>query len=391
MVIDDGDIAFIPEAEHLNNPDTTLHRSDMVLSKTAYPAASLVTLDECNVSQDTVAVKFKPNSNLNSHCVVAFLNSRYGMLQMRRWFTGNIQMHLNLTDCKGLLIPKFSDDFQTQIKGLFEKSIDVKEQSKRLYAEAENLLLDELGLRDWQPPQETVAVKSFKQSFAASGRLDAEFYQPKYDELKAIITANAVSVFRIRDIQTFNQRGEQPRYVVNGDLKIINSRHILEQQLDYHNFERTTADEWDLLPLARIFKYDILIYTTGANVGRTNVYLKDERALASNHVNILRVKNANRIYVAFVLNSLVGRMQTKQIITGSAQAELYSNAIEQFIVPFVSDDAQQSISKAVENSYDSQRESKLLLETAKRAVEIAIETTEAAALEFIERAGESDV
>lgn len=187
----------------------------------------------------------------------------------------------------------------------------------------------------------------------------------------------------MKSIATFNQRGDQPRYVIDGELKIINSRHILEQHLDYDNFERTTADEWNSFPLARVFKDDILIYTTGANVGRANVYLSEERALASNHVNILRIENANPRYVGFVLNSLIGRMQTRQIITGSAQAELYSNAIEQFLVPFVFESVQENIIKNVEESFLTKQKSKQLLELAKRAVEVAIERDENAALALI--------
>ncbi len=76
-------------------------------------------------------------------------------------------------------------------------------------------------------------------------------------------------------------------------------------------------------------------------------------------------------------------MQTKQIITGNAQAELYSNAIAQFIVPFIAEEFQQKIIDYVEISFGFQQESKRLLELAKRGVELAIEQDEQAALELI--------
>jgi len=292
-------------------------------------------------------------------------------------------MHLNLTDCKGIFLPKLANNFQEIIDKLLWKSFNTTEYSKKLYEETEDLLLEAVGLKDFEPSRQQTSVKSLKESFLESGRLDAEFYQPKYDDLKNIIKTNAVSFCRIESIARFNQRGEQPYYVADGRLNIINSRHILDQHLDYDNFERTSTDQWNAFPLARVFKNDILIYTTGANVGRTNVYLCDERALASNHVNILRVENANPVYVGFVLNSIIGRMQTKQIVTGSAQAELYSDAIAQFIVPFTAEKTQEKIISNVEESLIKQRQSKNLLEIAKRAVEIAIEETEEKAIEFI--------
>ena len=36
---------------------------------------------------------------------------------------------------------------------------------------------------DFKPSVENIATKSFKESFETSGRLDSEYYQPKYDEI----------------------------------------------------------------------------------------------------------------------------------------------------------------------------------------------------------------
>lgn len=153
--------------------------------------------------------------------------------------------------------------------------------------------------------------------------------------------------------------------------------------MDYDNLERTDSRYWDLQRESRVFNQDILIYTTGANVGRTNIYLEDEKALASNHVNILRVRDENQIYIGFVLNSIIGRLQTRKLITGTAQAELYPTDIDQFLLPFIASDKQNQISAFVQESHAARREAKTLLAKAKRAVEIAIEEGEEKAMEFI--------
>ena len=93
-IIDTSNIAHIPELEHLKNHKTALRKGDIILSKTAYPAASFVNLSECNTSQDTIAVRLKENSQIESEYLVVFLNSKFGFYQMERWFTGNVQMHL---------------------------------------------------------------------------------------------------------------------------------------------------------------------------------------------------------------------------------------------------------------------------------------------------------
>lgn len=74
--------------------------------------------------------------------------------------------------------------FQKIIREVVIKSYEVKTQSDFIYQEAEELLLTELGLKDWQLTEDNITVKSLSSSFLNSGRLDAEYYQPKYDELE---------------------------------------------------------------------------------------------------------------------------------------------------------------------------------------------------------------
>jgi restriction endonuclease S subunit len=381
--IETNDIIYIPLSENEKNLSTFLKRNDIILSKTANAAASIVDIDFCNTSQDTVAIKLKSNSQLNSHFIVAYLNTPLGNKQMQRWFTGNIQMHLNLTVCKEkMLLPVFSIAFQNKIKHLFDLRLSLKRESKNYYQQAETLLLIGIGLKDFKPSTDIVNIKSFKDSFESSGRLDAEFYQVKYDKLLNIIKAHVPFKF-IKEIRTENFRGLQPFYEKDGELSIINSKHILETSLDYGNFEKTNPNNWDLQSRARVYKGDILTYTTGANIGRTQVYLTEERALASNHVNILRLKCENPYYVGFVLNSIVGRLQTEKYSAGSAQAELYPKDIDEFIIPLLNEEVQVRIIKMVEDSFRLKKQSEYLLEVAKKAVEMAIEEGEERAMEWV--------
>src|SRR5690606_21778008 len=134
------------------------------------------------------------------------------------------------------------------------------------------------------------------------------------------------------------------------------SKNILEKSLDYKNFEKTDISYWDIQKKARIFKGDILTYTTGANIGRTQVYNSDKKALGSNHVNILRVKNQNPTYIALIMNSIVGKMQTEKLSAGSAQAELYPKDIDQFIVPILDLDMQSEIVNFVNQSFNLKKQ-----------------------------------
>ena len=119
---------------------------------------------------------------------------------------------------------------------------------------------------------------------------------------------------------------------------------------------------------------DLLIYTTGAYIGRTNAYLESTPAFASNHVNILRLdSNIDHAYMALVFQSIVGQFQTQKHARGSAQAELYPADIDKFIVPILPHERQKIIGNLVRESLEKQRLSKQLLNQAKARVEQLIE------------------
>jgi type I restriction enzyme S subunit/type I restriction enzyme M protein len=68
-----------------------------------------------------------------------------------------------------------------------KKQLSFCEQSQTLYRQAEELLLESLGLKDFQPSRKNKNIKDFSESFLSTGRLDAEYYQPKYEDYLQLI------------------------------------------------------------------------------------------------------------------------------------------------------------------------------------------------------------
>jgi hypothetical protein len=253
------------------------------------------------------------------------------------------------------------------------------EEARATYQKATVLMFSELKLMDWVVPAHLTYVRR-RSEVLPLRRIDAEHFHPKYDALLEILRNEATYLRFVKDIRNFNARGKQPEYLEGGELRQINSKHILEQNLDYERFERTDMRNWDNQREARVFKKDILTYSTGANVGRTNIYLDNEKALASNHVNILRVHTEDPIYVSFVMNSAIGRLQTRKWISGTAQAELYPSDIDRFVIPFIRTSAQEQISSMVVDAHKMRNEAALILSKGKMSVESAIEKGERQAM-----------
>lgn len=78
-------------------------------------------------------------------------------------------------------------------------------------------------------------------------------------------------------------------------------------------------------------------------------------------------------------------MQAERDAGGSIILHWRVSEIESVVIPLIDYTKQQEIAELVEESFRLKNKSEELLETAKRAVEIAIEKDENAALNFIEK------
>lgn len=179
--IQDDKIAFITPERHTQESKTAVKMYDLILSKTAYPAAALVQLEECNTSQDTIVVRTNQSKDFNAYLAV-YLNTRFGLLQMQRLFQGNIQSHLSLDEARTITIPIPDEDFQSEIHRRLKESISQREHSKSLYANAENLLLHELRLDALDLSHELTYERNFSE-IAAVGRYDAQYFHPEKQQV----------------------------------------------------------------------------------------------------------------------------------------------------------------------------------------------------------------
>ncbi len=249
--------------------------------------------------------------------------------------------------------------------------VERSKQSHELYLQAQEFLESELGL-DKLSFKKSVGYTARFSELEISRRSDPQHYQPRFQQLTDHLSAFPIE--RVRKIRTYNRRGLQPIYVQNGKVDVINSQHLGPRHIDYEGLEKTNAASFAAASEAHIQRDDLLIYTTGAYIGRTNTYLSDAPAMASNHVNILRLRpGIDAAYMAMVFQSVVGQFQTQKYARGSAQAELYPADIDRFLVPLIDADKQKAIGDLVRESLEKQQESRRLLEQAKSRVEQLIE------------------
>ena len=314
--------------------------------------------------------------------LVSYLNCDLGRGLLMRKERGAVQKGLNLDDLKSLAVYVAGRPLQLKIAEVHKASSLAREQAKQFLSEAETVLLHSLGLDGWKAPDPLTYLRSSRDAFGA-GRLDAEHFKPKYDELIERLQWTG-SALRLGPLLETNDRGNQPEYADNG-LPVVNSKHVIgcEVRLDDDN-RRAIKDAAKLL----IEPGDLLMNGTGVGtIGRSATYLHSGPAIPDNHVTVLRPKLGaiDPIYLSIFINSLAGQLQVEQRLHGSSgQIELYPSDIAEFTVWVAPNEKQREIRRAAEGGFALKRRAAQLIEAAKRAVEIAIEQDEKSALTYLE-------
>lgn len=329
----------------------------------------------------------RPKS-IKSELIAIFFQSKYGQNQLQKFRRGTGQTGLILEDFDQLIVPEFSFLFSNKIEALVNIAYEKLENSLSIYAHAETILLKEIGLNNFELSKEAVNIKRFKDSFGLTKRLDAEFYQKKYEQIiEKIITQKHKPLRHIVDIYKSIEPGSQqysdesglPFYRVADYNKFGISKPDKELKLSF------VSENKELIKKLKPQKGTILFSKDGS-VGTAYLLRKDLDGITSGAILHLQIKNKKEIipeYLTLTLNSKLVQMQAERDAGGSIILHWRKEEIEQVVVPIIDFKKQEQIADLVEESFKLKVESERLLEVTKKAVEIAIEKSEEAAFKFI--------
>lgn len=351
---------------------------------------------------DVGIVKFDTKCNLTENCVrvvskdvlpeylFCYLKSKFGQNTIERERVGTAQPKLAIERIREFKLPKASKAFQEKTKNILENSLQFKKESKQLYIKAEALLLESLGLENFSPSNKNTNIKSFKDSFQATSRLDAEYYQPKYEEINSHLKNHPNGFLPLGDLAE-TIRGifvSEELYQDEGKIAYIRGADISSNKLekdklvyvdsfnDYNNKEK--CQEGDIA------------FSLIGSVGTASIINKDlVGSLVSNNLGIIRVKDLSKIQPLvlhlFLTHKRVGGELFAQQEMRTAQPKISDKNIHGFPIPLIDPKTQSQISSLIQESFTLKSKSEKLLEVAKKAVEMAIEDSEEKAIKYLEK------
>lgn len=370
----------------LTNEDfnkTCLHDGDVLFNRTnSYDKVGRTGIYYSHNAPQTFAsylVRFIPdNINLLSEYLTAFLNSKYGIQEIRRRARQSInQTNVNPEEVKRILIPILDKKLQFYIKSLYKSADALRVEATNKYKDAETELANWLNIRIEAQTVPVVSEKTISYSYNVTGRLDAEYYQPKYDLIVSSLNTKEIleSICNLYDENYLPDEEKYYRYIelanVGGFGEITDTGSIVGEELPTRARRIVKSGQVIVSSIEGSLQSCALITDEfdGA-ICSTGFYVVDSDKLSSETLLVLFKSEA--------IQELLKQRCSGTILTSINKDEFLSLPL-----PKIDEDIQAKISEQIKESFALRRKSKQLLEDAKRAVEIAIEQDEESAIEWL--------
>ena len=353
--------------------------------------SAMVTSENPATCSCKLSIMRSKDNGISPELLLVYIKTRYGQVQIQKFKRGAAQTGLLLEDFDQLFIPVFGRVFQEKICQLVDQINKHTQDAVAAYEKAQNYLNSEIGV-DTDLPQQIATEKTLSNSFGATGRLDAEYYQPKYDFL-------------------FQALGKVPCKPLGGECGLVYLKKSIEPGSEAYQesgipFVRVSdISKYEITPPEIFLSHDIvedvealfpkkdtILFSKDGSVGIAYKLEHDKDIVTSGALLHLTVRNTSEVlpdYLTLVLNSTVVQMQAERDSNGAIIQHWKPSEIENVIVPVLDLDKQKELSEMIQKSFALRHQSKQLLEYAKQTVEMAIEQGEDAALAWLkERSGE---
>ena len=318
-----------------------------------------------------------------------YLITHNAFREIERLKIGGVQQRINLDALRKFDIPVLSNEFQKQIENITVLSYKKRSSSKQLYTKAETLLLDTLGLANFSPSTEKINIKSLKDSFGTTGRLDAEYYQKKYEGYLDHIFTYADGWKKLGEVCNLKDINYHP---INDNLYKYIELSDIDNFGGINSYTTETGEKLPSRARRKIQLGDVLISSIEGSLSSCAIVSqKTKTALCSTGFFVINSKyiNAETLLVLFkcvLMQNVLKQMCSGTILTAINKADFLNVPLS-----LIDSTTQIKIATLIQESFLLKAESERLLEVAKRSVEIAIEQDEKAAMTFLQQATKQQI
>lgn len=384
--IDWNNIRYIDEKSHKMLYKSHCKKGQVLVTMAGEYLGRVAVYDQNFVCSSNQAIaKITLKDNVSPYYVAAFLNSRYGQNQINRLKTITGQPNINMALIKSLKIPVLSDNFSKVIESIVMYSNEMLRQANVSYHKAEKLLIETLGLKNFNFQTEKYSIKSFKNSFGDTGRLDAEFYQIEYDGFTKLLKQYHNGYGLIGDICTIKDENYNPD--VRVEYSYIELANVGSQG-DIFDCDRIYGNDLPSRARRKVHTDDVIVSSVEGSLSKCAIITSDcDGYICTNGFYVLNSNLINSETLMILFKSRPVQALMKRGCSGTILSAIGKDELYKIPLPLIEITVQDKIKQLIVNSNVIKKRGKKLLSKAIEFVEIAIEQGEDTAIEICKREG----
>ncbi len=364
------------------NKRSLLENDDLILSTRGTVGNCAIVTNEsipAIIDQDVARISLFGNSGLLPQFVVTYLNSKFGQDHIARHSSGMVQQGMSLSKVRDIPIPVLADVFQTRIKSVVNVALSQRRLSTSRTTEAERTLLNLLSLANWTPP-EPLAYSARASDVFASGRFDARIYAPR---IQALLDLLAVDGRTISDVADPRREKFRPDACVAFD-------YIEISDIDGAGAATSTRLASEDAPSRATWhvRAGDIITSAVRPIRRLSAQITPEQegfVCSSGFVVVTPRDIAPEVLLTYlrlpVICELLDLFASASMYPAITDADIFNLPL-----PHIPDAVADQVTQNVIAAKAAKDRAASLLEAAKRAVEVAIEDGEPAAMAYLDQA-----
>lgn len=324
-----SDEKFISDEDH-----SRMQRAEVLPGDVLYTIAGSIGnacvvrgIEKANINQ--AIVKIRINAEVLPQYLADFLNSSCGRFQSDRLANGGVQLNINFSEAKSLLILLPSIDIQ---KTLTIHMDAARASRKAKIAEADALLdgldgflIEMLGLATPSKDERKVfAVR--RTDMQQQGRLNSDYFHPeRILAIRALESAaDRLDCRRLSEVVSF----------IRDQIKTPGPNYFSLAHVQSHTGERVEADE-EVAGACSLFKSgDVLFARLRPYLNK--VYRAEADGCCSPEFHVLRSRDTAALrpdYLATILRSRLILAQTRHMMTGNTHPRLTNEDVVNLVIP----------------------------------------------------------
>jgi type I restriction enzyme S subunit len=263
--------------------------------------------------------------------------------------------------------------FQQKIELIVKEAYKKRKEADEKYKQAEVLLNKALGIEKLELKDEKIFETGFDEVESVL-RFDAEHYQPKYKEVRKFIGTAGYEVRKLRDAVEISDNKISPLSKPTELFSYIELANINSSTGEIEEVNQIKGYNAPSRARMLVRKGDVLVSSLLGSLD--NIGLVPEKldgSIASTGFFVIRSKFFLPEFLFLLFKSNLMRLQLEEKTAGAIMSAVPKNTFGDLLVPMIPEETQKQISNLIRQSFSLRKESKELLEKAKKEVEEFIE------------------